>query len=247
MSDRALWVRVLVCGVLVSGGCDPVDPNIDDPIDAAMADTAEEIITDLPTEEGDVAPGDNPDPAEVGSDILQAPDQEATGFECLDPDPASKEGHLAWELKTGGPITSGPAIGPDGTIYVGSNDFNLYAVNPDGTVKWTFATGNWVSSTHLYPSPPATAGHCIVGSSASRSDRGQLPQEADSAAARPRRIPADKFVRTARFMCIPPECNSLHPDLPSSISALQAVWPTRPVHSQLLAILESTAFFEFEG
>ncbi len=35
--------------------------------------------------------------------------------------------------------TGSPAIGPDGTIYVGSIDGHMYAVNTDGTVKWTFA------------------------------------------------------------------------------------------------------------
>lgn len=28
----------------------------------------------------------------------------------------------------------------DGTIYVGSQDNNLYAINPDGTLKWSYAT-----------------------------------------------------------------------------------------------------------
>jgi outer membrane protein assembly factor BamB len=34
--------------------------------------------------------------------------------------------------------SSSPAIGPDGTIYIGSMDMNLYAVNPDGTTNWVF-------------------------------------------------------------------------------------------------------------
>jgi outer membrane protein assembly factor BamB len=37
-------------------------------------------------------------------------------------------------------------VGADGTIYVGSDDHNLYALNPDGTQKWTFATGGTVFS-----------------------------------------------------------------------------------------------------
>ena len=41
---------------------------------------------------------------------------------------------------------SSPAIGADGTIYVGSGDDNLYAVNPDGTQKWAFPTGNYIES-----------------------------------------------------------------------------------------------------
>jgi outer membrane protein assembly factor BamB len=41
---------------------------------------------------------------------------------------------------------SSPAIGPDGTIYVGSQDSYLYAVNGDGTLKWRFPTGGVVRS-----------------------------------------------------------------------------------------------------
>ncbi|MEF8874652.1 MAG: PQQ-binding-like beta-propeller repeat protein, partial [Candidatus Thermoplasmatota archaeon] len=47
---------------------------------------------------------------------------------------------------TGGSVYSSPAIGSDGTIYVGSRDTNLYALNPDGTEKWRFDTGNYVLS-----------------------------------------------------------------------------------------------------
>ena len=35
-------------------------------------------------------------------------------------------------------------IAEDGTIYVGNNDYNLYAFNPDGSTKWKFKTGNEV-------------------------------------------------------------------------------------------------------
>jgi outer membrane protein assembly factor BamB len=41
---------------------------------------------------------------------------------------------------------SSPAIGPDGTIYVGSQDNYLYAVNGDGTLKWRLQTGDVVRS-----------------------------------------------------------------------------------------------------
>jgi hypothetical protein len=43
-------------------------------------------------------------------------------------------------------VNSSPAIGCDGTIYVGST-INLYAINPDGTEKWIFKTmGHVISS-----------------------------------------------------------------------------------------------------
>jgi outer membrane protein assembly factor BamB len=41
---------------------------------------------------------------------------------------------------------SSPAIGPDGTIYVGSQDDSLYAVNYDGSLKWRFYAGGVVRS-----------------------------------------------------------------------------------------------------
>ena len=36
---------------------------------------------------------------------------------------------------------SSPAIGSDGTIYVGSDYDDLYAINPDGSIKWEFNAG----------------------------------------------------------------------------------------------------------
>ena len=56
-----------------------------------------------------------------------------------------QDGTQKWAFPTGGFVGS-PAIGADGALYVGSNDFNLYAINPDGTQKWAFPTGNNVGS-----------------------------------------------------------------------------------------------------
>ena len=41
---------------------------------------------------------------------------------------------------------SSPAIGSDGTIYVGSGDDYIYAINPDGTLKWKYQARYHVSS-----------------------------------------------------------------------------------------------------
>ena len=53
-----------------------------------------------------------------------------------------------WEFKTGGAIgESSPAIGSDGTVYVGSFDTKLYAINGKSGVKlWEFKTGGKVGS-----------------------------------------------------------------------------------------------------
>ena len=38
-------------------------------------------------------------------------------------------------------MSASPAIDADGTIYFGSEDKKVYAINPDGTKKWEFVTG----------------------------------------------------------------------------------------------------------
>jgi len=49
-------------------------------------------------------------------------------------------------FKAGHWLESAPAIGSDGTIYIGSVDKNLYAINPDGSKKWAFKTSDRVRS-----------------------------------------------------------------------------------------------------
>ncbi len=53
---------------------------------------------------------------------------------------------VKWKFKTENNIYSSPAIGPDGTVYVGSYDKYLYALQSDGTLKWKFLTGNSIHS-----------------------------------------------------------------------------------------------------
>ena len=48
---------------------------------------------------------------------------------------------LRWRYMTGRAIASSPALGPDGTIYVGSYDGYLYAVRPQCILKWRYQTG----------------------------------------------------------------------------------------------------------
>ena len=48
-----------------------------------------------------------------------------------------------------GYVVSSPAIGSDGTIYVGAFDAKLYALDPStGAIRWSFATTD-----HIYASP----------------------------------------------------------------------------------------------
>ncbi len=67
---------------------------------------------------------------------------------------------VAWTYRTGSEINSSPAIGRDGTIYVGSENHKLYAIAPDGSVVWAFSTGGGI-----YSSPAiANDGTIYVGS-----------------------------------------------------------------------------------
>jgi len=62
----------------------------------------------------------------------------------------SPEGTRKWRhqsVTTDDLMVSSPAIGSDGTIYVGSDDHNLYALKPDGSLKWSFPTGGVVQCT----------------------------------------------------------------------------------------------------
>jgi outer membrane protein assembly factor BamB len=60
-----------------------------------------------------------------------------------------QNGQQRWQTFTPGYITSSPALGSDGTVYVGSFDHKLYALDPDtGQVRWTFPT-----DAHIYSSP----------------------------------------------------------------------------------------------
>ena len=48
----------------------------------------------------------------------------------------SSAGELIWTFPCVGTGTVSPAVAPDGTIYAASTDGFLYAVNPNGTLKW---------------------------------------------------------------------------------------------------------------
>ncbi|AAM07053.1 PKD domain-containing protein [Methanosarcina acetivorans] len=52
-------------------------------------------------------------------------------------------GNVVWTFNAGGSLQyNSPAIGADGTIYTGScGTHEFYAINPNGTLKWTFRVG----------------------------------------------------------------------------------------------------------
>lgn len=63
---------------------------------------------------------------------------------------------VVWKLALRGMIWSSPAVGSDFTIFVGSWDGKVYAINPDGSKKWEFTTGDLV-----IPSPAIGADGAI--------------------------------------------------------------------------------------
>ncbi len=53
---------------------------------------------------------------------------------------------VAWRFHAKGPIVASPVVS-NGVVYVGSNDFRLYALNArDGSMRWTYRTHGPVSS-----------------------------------------------------------------------------------------------------
>ena len=75
--------------------------------------------------------------------------------ENQDSDPGTEE----WVFKTENGVYASPTV-VDGTVYVGSKDSNLYAVDgATGTEKWIFETGG-----RVYASPTVVDGTVYVGS-----------------------------------------------------------------------------------
>jgi outer membrane protein assembly factor BamB len=55
-------------------------------------------------------------------------------------------GALQWQVELPDAIMSAPAIGSDGSVFIGCNDNALYSLNGDG-ILWSVSTGNEVWST----------------------------------------------------------------------------------------------------
>lgn len=108
-----------------------------------------------------IATGVGPEGARCDVDgVTVAPDgtiyASADGLYALAPD-----GKLEWKFSPG--VThcaATPAVGPDGTVYVGCHDDALYAVGRDGQKRWDFRAGDDIDS-----SPAITSdGIVYVGS-----------------------------------------------------------------------------------
>jgi outer membrane protein assembly factor BamB len=67
---------------------------------------------------------------------------------------------IKWQFETDFEVHAPPVVGADGTIYVGSYDDNIYAVNPNGTERWRSDTGGDVRF-----APAVTTGGTVYVSS----------------------------------------------------------------------------------
>jgi outer membrane protein assembly factor BamB len=95
-------------------------------------------------ESRDVSPMFHGDPYHTGRSRARAPLQ-----------PPHEAAHVA----TGGVVFSSPAISEDGTLFFGSHDRSVYAVAPDGAIKWRHPTNDLVWS-----APALGTGVVYVGS-----------------------------------------------------------------------------------
>jgi len=66
-------------------------------------------------------------------------------------------GSLVWRCRIGDGSKVNPSIGPDGTIYIGGKD--LYAILPNGTLRWTFVLD---SNSFVTWSSPAISADGII-------------------------------------------------------------------------------------
>jgi outer membrane protein assembly factor BamB len=53
---------------------------------------------------------------------------------------------LAWQFLAGSEVNTAPALGADGTVYLGARDGHLYALRSNGTMLWSFLTRGVVVS-----------------------------------------------------------------------------------------------------
>lgn len=76
-------------------------------------------------------------PFEIGSYYwhLRAKDQAGNWGDWSSPYRFTVD-RLKWKIQTASSISSSPALGVDGKIYIKSDDGYLYAINPDGSYNW---------------------------------------------------------------------------------------------------------------
>ena len=104
-----------------------------------------------------VGPSEHAAPALAGNGVVYLPSTDGNLYAVAPPASGQgQEGGVVWKFafgqRSGIPTRSGrpgggangqgsstsAAVGPDGTVYVGANNSNFYAIKPDGSLKWKF-------------------------------------------------------------------------------------------------------------
>jgi outer membrane protein assembly factor BamB len=81
--------------------------------------------------------------------VALAPSDPSTAYDTIDYSLfAVHAGKILWKISTGDEIEVSPAVAPDGTIVVGSNDEYEYGVHPDGRLAWKY-----LKTAQTYSSP----------------------------------------------------------------------------------------------
>ncbi|XP_035666205.1 uncharacterized protein LOC118409349 isoform X1 [Branchiostoma floridae] len=76
---------------------------------------------------------------DLGSTAAFSPDQSVLYFGSEDGYMYAlrvRDGYAVWKVESG-PVRSSSVVGWDGTIYIGTLDNQIYAIKPDGEVKWS--------------------------------------------------------------------------------------------------------------
>jgi large repetitive protein len=68
-------------------------------------------------------------------------------FYALKAPASGTDAQVVWTVDLGAArVMASPTVGPDGTVYVANSTGVLFAINPDGSVKWTAQTGPTIKS-----------------------------------------------------------------------------------------------------
>jgi outer membrane protein assembly factor BamB len=86
-------------------------------------------------------------------------DEHNTGASPL---PAVYEGDKPWSFQTGKGLFVTPVIDGKGIIYIGSADHYFYAINPDGSLKWKYQTGEIIDSAAALTGPDPLSGGATI-------------------------------------------------------------------------------------
>jgi putative pyrroloquinoline-quinone binding quinoprotein/putative pyrroloquinoline-quinone-binding quinoprotein len=132
-----------------------------------------------------VGPSEHAAPALAGNGVVYLPSSDGNLYAVAPPAGGqSQEGGVVWKFDFGqrsgiptrsaargggangqGSSTSA-TVGPDGTVYVGANNSNFYAVKPDGSLKWKFEAEPELAG--IWSSPALSADGKVVYFGANR-------------------------------------------------------------------------------